>query len=98
MNCQVCGTIFNDNDLIIRAIVCKIINKVFDEIECDGNYPSIDMHFRCFEGLGNVSCKDEVGTSHKDENHECVVEPVQEAEETNDNVYVQRTDILGFMS
>ncbi len=49
MMCQICKKNFEHGDLIIRGIVCKILNPINQQIECNGNYATLDMHFICFE-------------------------------------------------
>lgn len=49
MVCSICNKRFIGNELIIRAIVCKVLNANFEEVECVGDNEVLDFHKSCFE-------------------------------------------------
>lgn len=52
MICSICNKRFIGNELIIRAIVCKVLDANFEEVECVGDSEVLDMHVCCFEQRG----------------------------------------------
>lgn len=52
MICSICNKRFIGNELIIRAIVCKVLDANFEEVECVGDSEVLDMHVCCFEQHG----------------------------------------------
>lgn len=52
MICSICNKRFIGNELIIRAIVCKVLDVNFEEVECVGDSVVLDMHKSCFEHQG----------------------------------------------
>lgn len=83
MTCHLCGKKFVANDLIVRGIICKILNIFYEEIECDGNDPALDMHFACFKNINNVPCT--------------VVKVKPKCEVKIEGAAVQRTNALDFV-
>lgn len=63
MICSICNKRFIGNELIIRAIVCKVLDANFEEVECVGDSEVLDFHKSCFEqqpeeqGVGVVEVK-----------------------------------------
>lgn len=49
MLCSICNEQFTTNDLIIRAVSCRILDAAFEEIEYVGDDIVLDMHKNCFE-------------------------------------------------
>lgn len=52
MICSICNKRFIGNELIIRAIVCKVLDVNFEEVECVGDSVVLDFHKSCFEQHG----------------------------------------------
>lgn len=60
MICSICNKRFIANDLIIRAVSCRILDVAFEEIECVGDVPTLDAHKYCFEQQGQEQSVDVV--------------------------------------
>lgn len=60
MICSICNKRFIGNELIIRAVVCKVLDANFEEVECVGDSGVLDMHKSCFEQQGQEQSVDVV--------------------------------------
>lgn len=61
MFCSICNEKFTNNDLIMRAVSCKILDAAFEEIEYVGDGEVLDFHKHCFEQHGREEKIDVVG-------------------------------------
>lgn len=52
MICSICNKRFIGNELIIRAVICKVLDVNFEEVECVGDSEMLNMHVCCFEQRG----------------------------------------------